>query len=406
MRLRRPLRMDFQGAYARAVPCVGGSDPISVCAGPWEENSGTALRGSRWSLAPEEASSQGFEGFLGARWKFLGLSGTAREGDGIQAQSGGIQAGANPARILFGVGRSHRWSNLLVSSSSGSIDLPWNDVTDSVFTGLALPVGPVECTTSLWKTDRRAVADTGLADTGSSLGWRVATSLETAFGAWTFSMEREDRFLSTTGRFQRKVFLEQEFSSARAQARVGWSGGNWQVQAGTRQYRLDSPQNDLDHPTLTWNNLSKQRFAAVYAVATDQQDYFSGNLTLQRWDCGFLHSWNGSAWSARAGLAGSLWTCRAEVLRRRLLVVGLLLSESLDSLASGNGWLATAGPEASISWRSERFGRVVLSASCAAPLAGDWNDHLAGPKAASGGSNPSLPLDPWSLWSVRVSWSQ
>lgn len=405
--MRRPLRLDLEAVSARAAPCVEGTGSISVCAGPWATYSSTALRGSGWSVAPTGSASEGYEGSLRLRKDSLGVLGSVDFGDGISAQSAGLQAGFAGAKLRMGVGRAHRWSNLEISSASGSLDLPWDDVTDSGFVGFDLPLGPLQCSSSLWRTTRRSASDTGMADTGRSLGWSVSAVAPTSLGSWRISLDRVDRVLSTTGRFQGRIFHDQEWTSRRAEARFAWTGGNWEVQAGTRQYRMDSPQGDLEHPTLTWNILSKQRYAAVYAVASDQRDYFSGSLSVERWDAGFRHSWNGRSWRAWAGLDGRLWNCRADFARRRLLVAGLIPSVSLDSLASGDGWLAALGPEAAISWRSARFGRVELSASCSAPLAGDWNDHIASPGPASpASSRSSLPLDPWSLWSLRLTWSQ
>jgi hypothetical protein len=325
----------------------------------------------------------------------------------VNVQSFGLEAKNAGARIFAGAGRTRRWSELDVSSSSGSLELPWDDVTDSALVGLALPLGEAVGSASLWGTDRSSLADSGVSDTGRSLGWSIGLSVPSWHGNWKASLFREDRTLSTTGRLGGRIFHQQAFSSARAQADVAWSDMNWQVMAGARQYRLDSPQGDLGNPTLAWNRLSGQPLASVYAAVMDQQDYYSGSLSANRWDAGFRHMWNGASWSVRAGLSGFLWTVRADLLRRRLRVVGLIPAVSVDSMASGTGWFAASGPEAAVSWFPTGFGRVELSGSWNAPLAGDWNDHLARPEPNPGGSShSSLPIDPWSLWSVQLSWSQ
>jgi hypothetical protein len=320
----------------------------------------------------------------------------------VNTQSFELEAKSAGARIFGGAGRTRRWSELDISTSSGSLGLPWDDVVDSAMVGLALPLGEAVGSASLWGTDRSSVADTGISDTGRSFGWSIGLVIPSRHGNWKASLSRENRTLSATGRLGGKIFLQQAFSSARAQADLAWSDVNWQVTAGTRQYRLDSPQGDLGDPTVAWNRLSGQPLASVYAVAVDQQDYYSGSLSVNRWDAGFRHIWNGTSWSVRAGLSGFLWTVRTDILRRRLRVVGLVPAVSVDSMASGTGWFAASGPEAAVSWSPAGLGRLELSGSWNVPLTGNWRDRRHGSGTNTGGS--SLPIDPWSLWSVQLSW--
>jgi len=362
------------------------------------------MGGPDWSVAPNSSFQQGFEGAVRDRWGGMNLSGSVRSGSGVEAQSVGVQVGLAGSSILAGAGRTQRWSDLEIVSPSGSIDQTWNDVADSGFVGVSLPLGRFSGSAALWGTDRESPSVAGLADTGNSLGWSAGLSVPAWHGAWNFELWREDRTLSTTGRASGKVFHQQSFSSARAEARLRWTGGRWDAQAGTRQYRLDSPQGDLEDPTLAWNRLSDQPLASLYAAEVDQQDYWSGSLSIDRWDAGFRHTWSWRAFTVRAGLSGYLWTFRTDVRMRRLRVVGLIPAVSLDSLASGQGWFAASGPEASISWSLGRFGELDLSGSWSAPLDGIWHDRLGG--SAARPSMSSLPLDPWSLWSIGLSWSQ
>ena len=401
--LRKPLRTDPSETRGRFVPCTD-TGYISLCGGSLFDLAQSSMGGPDWSVAPKSSFSPGLEGAVRANLYPLEATGTLRSGTGVVAQSVGLQAKVAGASLLAGAGRTQRWSGLEIATPSGSIGLPWNDVADSGYLGMSLPIGPFSGSTSLWGTDRSSPLDSGLADSGRSLGWSVGLSVPSWHGAWEMSLWREDRSLSTTGRLEGKVFHQQTFSSARAEARLHWTGGDWEVQAGTRQYRLDAPQGDLGEPTLAWNRLSDQSLSSLYAAEFDQQDYWSGSLQLDRWDAGFRHTWRWSALSVRAGLSAYLWTFQADLRIRRLRVVGLIPAVSLDPLASGQGWFAASGPEASISWNLGEWGKLDLSGSWSAPLDGNWHDHLGG----SGGnpSRTSLPLDPWSLWSVGLAWSQ
>lgn len=401
--LRKPLRTHPSRTQGRFVPCTD-SGSLSLCAGPMFDLEQASMGGPDWSVAPKSSASQGFEGAALAKWDGMDLSGSVRSGNGVEAQSMGVQGRMAGAGLSAGAGRTQRWSDLEIASPSGSIGEPWNDVADSGFVGITLPLGRFSGSTALWGTNRSSPSDVGLADSGTSLGWSVGLSVPFWHGSWEAVLWREDRSLSTTGREGGKIFHQQTFSGARAEARLHWTGEDWDVQTGTRQYRLDSPQGDLGDPTLAWNRLSDQPLASLLAAQVDQQDYWSGNLSIDRWDAGFRHTWRWGSCSGRAGLSGYLWTFRADLQMRRLRVVGLIPAVSLDSLAWGQGWFAASGPEASIAWSLGRWGELELSGSWSAPLDGIWHDRLGGSGASP--SLSSLPLDPWSLWSVGISWSQ
>jgi len=401
--LRKPLRTDPSETRGRFVPCTD-TGSLSLCGGPVFDLSRTSMGGPDWSVGPGASFAPGFEGVVRAKSRAMDLSGSVRSGSGVNAQSMGVQARMAWASLSVGAGRTQRWSDLEISSPSGSIDLPWNDAVDSGFVGISLPLGPLVGSASSWGTDRGSPSGTDFADSGGSAGWSAGLSIPSWHGTWEAALWREDRSLSTTGREGSMVFHQQTYSSARAEARLHWTGEDWDVQTGTRQYRLDAPQGELGNPTLAWNRLSDQSLSSLYAAEFDQQDYWSGSLAIDRWDAGFRHTWRWSAVSVRAGLSAYLWTFSADLRMRRLRVVGLIPAVSLDSLASGQGWFAASGPEASISWNLGGWGRLDLSGSWSAPLDGIWHDRLGG--SGTSPSMSSLPLDPWSLWSWGVSWTQ
>lgn len=411
LQFRRPLRIDLSSQSALFLPETDTTSPLSFAAGLWEERSTASIRGHDWSLTGNDGRTSGFVGRLGARRCGTELSGNVRAGNGISAQSVDVSAALPGLRLDATAGFARRWSTLLISSSSGSLALPWSDVTDSGSIGITLPLGRSECMVRLWGTERASPwLSTGISDTGSSVGWSLGARSRTSHGGWSVHLEKEDLRDRTFGRWENRDFHSQTFFATRAEADLEASFDDWDGKFGSRQYRLRSPQGDLEHPTVNWNKLSDEPYAAFASILSSRRDYLSGQLLLRRWDLGIHRRWNGSGWTARAGASAYLWLCDAELDDRQLQVTSLIPAVSFDSLASGHGWFAALAPEISLSRRWPRVGRLEFSSSWRLPCTGSWTDRSnsgsGGASSSSSSKSSSLPLDPFGSWSARLSWSQ
>ena len=337
---RRPLAIR---ATRRAASAGGCQDAprLRACASVWTNSVTSSLRASGVSAGSPGEPFSGFSGSAAWTGGPLRVSAAARAGDAASRSSASATWSSSGGRLEVGFAREERGDTLLLESESGRLGLPWHDRSDSTGLSLEAPLGPLLAGVSLWTARIRARPGADLSDTVDASGWAVHSTS----GFLDASLAREDREISTTGRRGTAIFHRQRLSVRRAEALLRFHRAGWASELGLRQLRAELPQGDLASPTVWWNGLASDPFAAMYSAYSDSRDYWSGELILSTWRFSLSRTWTRPAWSLEAGFRSRLWSLDCDLLRRRLQVTGLVPSVSLDTIASGDGWFAVAGPE-------------------------------------------------------------
>lgn len=405
--VRRPLRIRSFMERHDAHPCLSIDGVIEACGGvAWREER-LDLVGSDWRIEGKQDAETGGMASLALGPKAQRMAIWLDHGDG-RAASGVLGEWAwSGGRVDVGVQRARVASRIGVSTKAGAMDLDWNDLSDSVGFGVELPVGLWQVRAGWWRGARRgadAQRDRMVDSIGVS-GWEIGVRRGLSGGQLQGRLWREDRQGVLQGYRGEKLFLEQVVGVSRAGLRLDLQQGFWQVGAALREWQLESPKGNLDHPTIQWNQLAQGDFAPFFAIAENRNDYLWGELSMSAAEVRLGRDLHWGRFIVQPQIRGLWLSAEADLQRTRLTVKGFLPTTDRDTLVSGSGWLALVGPRLSVS-RPSAVGRGELWAGIRLPVAGSWSD--AYPKTSNVSSTPeevlSLPIDPLGNWECGVSW--
>lgn len=233
----------------------------------------------------------------------------------------------------------------------------------------------------------------------------MATGLETPVGRWTARYARENFELHTIGILDGRVFHDKNWQSMRVALELGWNARNWQVQASTRQIRLDIVPGGLDQAMVDWNMIPADAFARIGAVLGSQSEFVVGSLHLERWSAMLSRAWKRGGADLSAGMGPSWTRFEGRVDRTTLTVRGLFPHLSDDKPLDGTGWLAMADLRAACGWSMGKAGTVAAHGAWHQPLAGNWTPRASGNTGSS--SSPKSrtnPVDPLGFREGGVQW--
>ncbi|MBK9577552.1 MAG: hypothetical protein IPO40_10775 [Fibrobacteres bacterium] len=411
LKVRRPVRFQASSEQRRVEPCVRKSFGLEACGGWSERDERMSLGGKHWSLEGEgEAETSSLASLsLGPSPRRI----TTWMDHGKNRLATGVRMGWGDSlwRVDAGAQRVRSDSRIQVRAREGAMELEWPSLSDSVGLGAELPLGAWTVRTGWWRGERRSPERGGdqLADSIRLSGWEVGARRAMGAGRLECRLWREDRQGILTGFRDDDVFLDQVLESSRAEMSLRWRSAAWDAALATRQFRLESPQGRLDHPTIHWNRLAQGDFAPFASLLEDRSDYVWGSLSLEAWEASGGRVFRAGKFSIHPVWRMQLITLDAKLQRIRLTVKTFFPSTTRDTLAMGTGWIAMGGPKLSVS-RVGTFGRFECQAGIRLPFAGDWEDlkpkivSTATPALASSAGSGSLPIDPLGSWEWGVSW--